>query len=242
MHAKKFFTLFFILLMQVGEGYIPPPPAFNRPPQNEDIQSILKQLRTNVMDLKNEVRNHETEIRMFEERLHNQENANEHMRQQLSDDFQTQKDFSRATLVNLQSKIDGLEKRLANAESQFTSLNQTSNSLKSDLRQNVSQINDAAVLLSQYKQKMQDLENQLNLQNQHIANLEVALQSLVEIIQIKDTPSSSPSSTGTTTYKVQPGDTLEKIARNHKVTIQQLKDYNQLNNDRIIVGQTLKIP
>lgn len=242
MHAKALFIFFFILLAQAGWGYAPPPPSFNRPQQSEDISSILKQVRTNLMDLKNEVKNHEVEIRMFEERLHNQENANEQMRQQLSDDFQSQKDFNRATLINLQSKIEGLDKRLANTENQLMNLNQASNSLMNDLRQNVSQINDSVILLGQYKQKMSDLENKINLQNQQITNLEVALQSLVEFIQIKDTPTvSSPSSTATV-YKVQSGDTLEKIARNHKITIQQLKDYNQLTNDRIMVGQVLKIP
>jgi membrane-bound lytic murein transglycosylase D len=43
------------------------------------------------------------------------------------------------------------------------------------------------------------------------------------------------------TYKVQKGDTLWKIATKHNVTVDQVKNNNNLAGDKIIVGQTLKI-
>ncbi len=60
--------------------------------------------------------------------------------------------------------------------------------------------------------------------------------------------SASPASPGDTTaasehlYTVKSGDTLSKIAAEHKVTIKALRSANNLTTDRITVGQKLKIP
>jgi len=43
------------------------------------------------------------------------------------------------------------------------------------------------------------------------------------------------------TYTVQKGDTLSKIASNHKVTVQDIKTWNNLKNDMIYVAQKLEI-
>ncbi|QJE94250.1 LysM peptidoglycan-binding domain-containing protein [Luteolibacter luteus] len=45
-----------------------------------------------------------------------------------------------------------------------------------------------------------------------------------------------------TTYEVQKGDALVKIARKFNMTVAQLKQFNELKNDRIVIGQSLKIP
>lgn len=44
------------------------------------------------------------------------------------------------------------------------------------------------------------------------------------------------------TYKVVEGDTLNKIAEKYGVTVEELKAANNLTDDNIFVGQTLKIP
>ncbi|HCE38731.1 MAG TPA: N-acetylmuramoyl-L-alanine amidase [Alcanivorax sp.] len=43
-------------------------------------------------------------------------------------------------------------------------------------------------------------------------------------------------------YRIRPGDTLSGIARRHQVTEQSLRAANNIEDDRIIVGQTLVIP
>lgn len=52
---------------------------------------------------------------------------------------------------------------------------------------------------------------------------------------------SSEASSGKT-YKVQPGDTLEKIARIHQISLADLKEINGLSSTRILVGQELLVP
>lgn len=240
----KLLTFSLICLMPfVCQGYVPPPTqSFNRGSVGEDLNSVIKQLRFSISDLKNEIKNHETEIRMFEERLHNQENSNDHMQQQLSEDFQSQKDFSRATLVTLQTKFDQLEQRTTHIETQIENLTLSFSHLMEDIRQNVTKTNESITAFSEQKQYVNNLDKQIQLQNENITNLESALQMVVELVQSQNQPENQPQSIENSVYRVQPGDTLEKIARSKRVTIKQLKDYNQLTSDRINVGQTLKIP
>jgi LysM repeat protein len=45
-----------------------------------------------------------------------------------------------------------------------------------------------------------------------------------------------------TSYEVQKGDAIVKIARRFQMTPEQLKQFNELKSDRIIIGQVLRIP
>jgi LysM repeat protein len=58
---------------------------------------------------------------------------------------------------------------------------------------------------------------------------------------IGTTTTSTPTKTSATTYTVQSGDTLWKIATTHGLTVTHLKTYNQLTTDSIYVGQVLKL-
>ncbi|WEG12460.1 LysM peptidoglycan-binding domain-containing protein [Pullulanibacillus sp. KACC 23026] len=55
-------------------------------------------------------------------------------------------------------------------------------------------------------------------------------------------PSVTSSSTQNTTYKVVSGDSLSVIAKRYNVTVDAIKQANQLTSDTIQVGQTLTIP
>ncbi|MDI9244870.1 N-acetylmuramoyl-L-alanine amidase [Marinobacter sp. CHS3-4] len=43
-------------------------------------------------------------------------------------------------------------------------------------------------------------------------------------------------------YRIQRGDTLSGVARRTQTTVSELMRYNGLNNDRVMVGQTIRIP
>ncbi len=51
----------------------------------------------------------------------------------------------------------------------------------------------------------------------------------------------SSTSAASTTYKVQKGDTLWRIANKYDITVSQLKSWNKLKSDTIKVKQVLKI-
>ncbi len=133
------------------------------------------------------------------------------MRQQLTDEFLSLKDFSKAIQVSIQAKMDNLEIRLASAEVQLTNLGQASGGVINDLRHLRSQANDSITVLGQYKQKLEEIEERIDSQNQHIENLELALQSIMEIFQAKQAAPSQPKvNEGIKIYKVQPGDSLKR--------------------------------
>jgi len=46
----------------------------------------------------------------------------------------------------------------------------------------------------------------------------------------------------TAVYKVRQGDSLYEIARRYKITLEELKSLNKLPNNKILVGQELKVP
>ena len=210
----------------------------SRPSPGDDLNNALRQLKIGLADLKHEMQNHEAEIHIFDNKLQSQEANFEHLRQQLIDDLQSQRDFARASSINLEGKVKALDQSMNNIEAMVRGLT-------NDLRQIKTQSNDSVAVLGQYKQKIAELDNLLQAQSQHMQNLEAALQAMMEVWQAKETAkeiANKGSSEGEKTYKVQAGDSLEKIARANKISVQALRDANQLTNDRILVGQTLKIP
>ncbi len=69
-------------------------------------------------------------------------------------------------------------------------------------------------------------------------NIQAKMQGEVEVkVPIVTAPTTS---TGTT-YKVVKGDSLSKIATNHKVTVAELKSWNDLKSDLIQIGQILMV-
>ena len=62
------------------------------------------------------------------------------------------------------------------------------------------------------------------------------------------TPASAPAHASATAslspsrYVVKAGDTLSRIARAHRTTVQAIKEANGLTSDRIAVGHSLKMP
>lgn len=201
-----------------------------RPAQAEDMGSLMRQIRTTLTDLKHEVNNHESEIRTFESQLNNQETILENLRQQLTESVNDHNQDNKARTVDMEAKLETLDN--------------TVKGLITDMRQMKTQANESVTILGQYKQKMGELEKLIESQNQHMKNLENGLTSIVEVLQARDTTDkvSSKNFSDAKTYKVQSGDNLEKIARQKGVSVKALREANNLKQDRIVIGQTLKIP
>ena len=185
-----------------------------------------------LSDVKNELNNHEIEIRTFEERLRTQEQMMEDLHQQLKDDLATQRTAVKADSTAIQNKVDVLDRSLKSTDG-------ASKGMMTDLRQLKDQSDEFVKILGQYKLKLVDLEKLVEAQNHQMENFETALNTVIEILKGKDSSKASGTKNegGGQTYKVQAGDSLEKVARKHNVSVQALRQANQLTSDRIIIGQ-----
>lgn len=210
--------------------------TYQNPSSKSHDQTGFSQIRSTLSELKNGITNHEHEIRTFDEKLLTHESTLDSMRQEIQNAHQSQKDFFKSHTLTTDNKFTILQGTIAQLE-------QANKSLITDLKQMKTQYNDTIEIFNRYKEKIAELEATIEAQNQHMVTLETGLESILEIIQAKSPSktSNSISSTGKT-YKVQPGDSLDKIARLHKISVQALKDANQLTKDRILVGQSLQIP
>ncbi|MDX1458245.1 MAG: LysM peptidoglycan-binding domain-containing protein, partial [Marinobacter sp.] len=47
---------------------------------------------------------------------------------------------------------------------------------------------------------------------------------------------------GVSHYQIRRGDTLSGVARDNQTTVSELMRFNGLSNDRVVVGQTIRIP
>lgn len=79
----------------------------------------------------------------------------------------------------------------------------------------------------------------LTVYRQQIATIDSKLD---EISKLRSTLSQLSSGPKTSSYQVKPGDSLEKIARKFQISIDVLKQENNLSSDKIVVGQQLAIP
>lgn len=239
MSVSRLLAIMAVLILFAKEGWAAPQPYLNSRPNlgSEDVAGLTRQIKNGLADLKNEVRNHESEIRVFEEKLHNQEASFEQLRQQITEDIQSQRDYVRASSINLEGKTETLDQTIKNLETLVRGL-------MADVKLMKSQANDSVAVLGQYKQKMTELEKLLETQSQHMHNLEAGMQSMLEVWQAKEATKEIAirGGDGLKTYKVQPRDTLGEIAKSQKVSLQALREINHLTNDRIYVGQTLVIP
>lgn len=238
---KKFFLLFLLAAFPCaaaqGSSFTGAGSAYQRPaaPKTPSNEEILKQLRTNLKDLKYQVNNQDAEIQALQAKLENQEVNLEESCQKLEKELCSKQEHNRVAQVDLENSIASVKESLQ--------------SVVSDLRLIKTQANETIKALGEQKERLTErlayLEAKLEVQAQNLKLLESALQSLMELFQSK-TPAKKAETAvagSENSYKVQPGDTLEKIARLHKVSLSALKQANQIEaDDKIRVNQTLKIP
>lgn len=202
--------------------------AVRRYSADEDNLTALREMRDSIDSMRHEVNNHETEIRMYGESVTNQEATLSSLRQQIQEATQFNKDQIKGSSVALEVKIAHLEA--------------VNKSLMADMSQLKNHANEFADSLTQYKQKINELEKIIILQNHNIDNIQEAIRALVDALQLKDSKNLIAPEGSSKVYRIKPGDSLEKIARSNNTTVKALKEINNLASDRIIVGQTIQLP
>src|SRR5690606_32410827 len=88
--------------------------------------------------------------------------------------------------------------------------------------------------LSQFKGRLVEIEEEISLQNWKFDEL-AKVKANIEAIAKKHHLEYK-------VYRVCQADSLEKIARQHKTTVEKIKKLNDLQQDFIVAGQALKIP
>jgi LysM repeat protein len=121
-------------------------------------------------------------------------------------------------------KQEGLDKRLSALEKKLEAV-------ATDLRALSGRLNQTLNQLSSLETSMAECDGRLS----EVSKLKGTLTSLSQAMQ---TPQKSG---GESTYLVKSGDSLEKIARAHHMTVNALRQLNQLSSDTIRVGQRLKV-
>jgi LysM repeat protein len=191
----------------------------------QDRQDPQRSMMARFHQLQNQVKNHEAEIRMFEDKFRNQE--------EILDDLRRQVDEGTRNLQTL------MKSQQASLESKWVRQNDVNREITQDLK-NYS--TEAASILSDYKNRIGELEKIIASQNRNIENLKSGLKVFLDA-QIKEIAQNAVIG-DLKVYIVKSGDTLEKVARAHKTTISKLKEINQLSkeSDQILIGQKLHVP
>lgn len=171
------------------------------------------------------LRSQQSELRMVKEGLSNFEEQMDLVREDLKRALKDQEDQTSHALqrqtIHLQDNEQGLSE-----------LNSDYNALRRDLSALIDHVKELHTLVESLQGTLQNQVKKNNV-------LEKTLSTLIHSL---DGSSSGASATAEGEHKVQAGETLEKIARKYGTTIRLLKEQNQLDTDRIRVGQTLKLP
>ena len=82
-------------------------------------------------------------------------------------------------------------------------------------------------------EQIQDAETSSYSENENESN--------EETVQVTESISNTEDETSFSTYTVKQGDNLSMIASSHNVTVEKLKSWNGLEDDKILIGQKLKV-
>lgn len=186
--------------------------------EKHQMELSLHKVRTEVEEIKHDLNTYEIEHHVLEGKLIDQEQTIQALRQQIAE-------LKSGNLDSFLQEIQTLEKKLQQ-------VSKRQEKIVIDIRQLSSHANDTTTALSQYKEKIAAFEKAIHGQNSQ----------LKEIAKIKEGITKLAEAENNKIYTVQPGDSLEKIARQHHTTVEKIKQLNQMESDLIVVDQKLYLP
>ena len=215
---KKFFLPFTCLFLSfVGCTSI------NSSPKEEKhrMEMTLQRMKTDIEDLKHDLNTFEIEHHVLEGRLSDQDHT-----------LATLKD---QTFESQESRLEQLFSEIEKLKNLISSMRESQQKFMADLKNLHENASDTHVALSQYKNKIESIEK-------HLALQERQFEKIAELKGVISELTLGQKGKRLKTYTVRAGDSLEKIARNHKTTVEEIKRLNHLSNDLIIVGEEISVP
>jgi LysM repeat protein len=179
----------------------------------------LDEMRIELADVKHALHTYQVEMKILEDKLKLQQNSVSSIKND--------------SLKKQQPKLSEFSLQLAALEKKIEHLEKTQEKAIADLRQLSSHANQTSHSLTQIEQQLTSHGKRLD----DVAKLKATLSSISKAVNPKNS-----SNAAFKKYQVKAGDSLEKVARSHQVTVDAIKKMNGLENDRISAGQEIKIP
>lgn len=168
----------------------------------------------------------ETEVEMLKNSISTQEQAREALEKEVSS-------LLRATRESIADANEGSSQRQKTFDKTLEKLTQ-------DLKQLKTHSNDLSQTINDLSKSIQSIKDNERQQGQAIKELEQAMRALT--LALGGKASNKPSSDGkTASYTVKSGDSLERIARAHGMTLLEIKELNNLKSSTIHPGQELAV-
>ncbi len=187
---------------------------------HHQLELTLHDIQTNMDDLRHDVQTVNVELQILNSQLNKQDDLLARIKQQ---DIETQKN----TISDMQKQVSAMQNSL-------TQDSQLVDQVRQDIRKLSGHANETTNALSQHKQRLNEVEKEVYQQTKNIDNFRLAMKDIV--VSMKS------SSQNGLVHKVRSGDSLGKISKNYKVSVEAIKRINQLDTDLIVEGQELKIP
>ncbi|MBX7067085.1 MAG: LysM peptidoglycan-binding domain-containing protein [Parachlamydiales bacterium] len=188
--------------------------------ERHQLELTLHEVQTNLDDVRHDINCFQTELQILDGRIKYYENTLAALKQH--------------DLEKQQARIEQLSVQIQALEKKWLSLEKNQGRDSEELGSLSSHANETTAALSQFKDRIGELEQEIHSQNRkfdELAKLKGHIEMLAKGIQ-----------GDFRLYRVKPGDSLDKIARAHKTSVEKIKKCNNLEQDLIVVGQELKIP
>lgn len=190
------------------------------------MELTLQEMRTNVDDLRHDIHCFKTELEILEGKIKHHENTLCQLKQ--------------GYLEKQEERWESVLKEMQEMKKKLSAIDNIKQNEIKDIKQLSAHANETSFSLTQFKDKIEELEKQFSLHSRkydEMLKLKNTLENLATAIQKEEWDSPQIK-----IYKVKAGDSLERIAKAHQTSSQYLKKLNHLDKDLIQVGQEIKVP
>ncbi len=189
--------------------------------QQREKDLAFEQVRAELADLKHALHGQRVEMQILEERLQEQEGIAQEA-------------------LKPKPVGEALKQQMASLERKLMILEKSQEKILADLQNLGRHADHVGHSLAGCQNKIDDCQKQLFVHADRLDDIKHLKSTLTNVSKAisQKAPTIVPS---VSTYRVKAKDTLEKIAKFHGVSVEQLKRLNQIQQDRIFIGQELKI-